>query len=322
MKLFTRIILWIILILLFGTSSILLYLKHFLPGVGSAPEIKVEITPERIERGKYLAFHVAACMDCHSTRDWSKYSGPLVQGTLGKGGEVFDRKFGFPGKFTSKNITPFHLKDWTDGEIYRAITAGVNKNGMSLFPVMPYQYYGKMDDEDIKSIIAYIRTLPAIDYEPEESEADFPINFIMNTMPAKGQPNALPSKADTLAYGSYLTNAAGCLECHTQQDKGQKLDGMDFAGGFEFQLPTGIVRSPNITPAKSGLANWTKAAFISRFKAYENAINLPLPPNGMNTVMPWTMYAGMTEEDLGAIYTFLQTVNPVENTVVKFTPAK
>lgn len=82
-----------------------------------------------IARGKYLANHVAVCMDCHSTRKWNKYSGPMDENAQGAGGEIFDQNMGFPGKFISPNITPYALREWTDGEIFRAITSGVNKDG-------------------------------------------------------------------------------------------------------------------------------------------------------------------------------------------------
>lgn len=77
-----------------------------------------------------------------------------------KGGEFFGPDLGFPGEFYSRNLTPANLRGWTDGEIFRAITAGVNKEGEALFPVMPYRNYSKMDKEDIYDIIAYLRTLP------------------------------------------------------------------------------------------------------------------------------------------------------------------
>ncbi|MCC7050355.1 MAG: cytochrome C, partial [Bacteroidia bacterium] len=114
---------------------LLSYIKLALPNVDPAPNLKVEITNEKIERGKYLANHVMLCVDCHSTRDWSSFSGPLIKGTEGKGGEVFDQKLGFPGKYTAPNITPFHLKNWTDGENFRAIKSGVSKDGRALFSI-------------------------------------------------------------------------------------------------------------------------------------------------------------------------------------------
>ena len=160
-KILLTILMIIVICVAIGTS----FVKFGLPNVGAAPDITIELTPERIQRGEYLANHVTVCMDCHSTRDWSLYSGPIVSGTLGKGGEYFGPEMGFPGKFYSRNITPAKLVDWTDGEIFRAITTGVSKDGKALFPVMPYLYYGKMDKEDVYAIIAYIRTIPSVDIE-------------------------------------------------------------------------------------------------------------------------------------------------------------
>lgn len=312
----------VIAVLLVVVASGLAYIKLALPDVGPPPDVTVEGTAEQIERGRYLANHVSVCMDCHATRDWSRFSAPAIPGTLGKGGEVFDQKFGFPGRFVSKNLTPFHLGEWTDGEIMRAITSGVNKKGEALFPVMPYMYYGSMDEEDIKSIIAYLRTLSPVTSEAYVSQADFPVNFILNTLPAAPKFTKRPDPSDLIEYGAYVANAAGCAECHTRQENGQRV-GKLFAGGFEFNLGNGYkVISMNITPHQTGIGNWTREAFIGRFKIYEDS-SFVLPEVDMQagdfqTVMPWTMYAGMTEQDLGAIYDYLQTIEPVENTVTRW----
>jgi mono/diheme cytochrome c family protein len=326
MKTFLKYLGGIFLLLLVGIGSLLAYVKLALPDVGAPPDLKVSVTPELVARGEYLAHHVCLCMDCHSTRDWTKFSGPLVDGTLGIGGEVFNQDFGFPGKFVSKNITPFGVANWTDGELFRAITCGVNKDGKALFPIMPYNYYGKMDESDIHALIAYIRSLSSQESHPEASVPDFPFNFIINTIPNKQTPQKRPDPSDVLAYGAYMINAAGCHECHTKQEKGQVV-GEPFAGGFEFKLAPGImVRSPNITPHETGLKNWTKEMFIQRFKQYTDS-SYVLPSVDMDkgefqTVMPWTMYAGMTEEDLGAIYEYLRTVKPVNSTIERWVSSK
>lgn len=315
----------LIAIVLFFSLSIG-YIKFILPDVGDAPDMKVELTPERIERGKYLANHVTVCIDCHSARDWMRYSGPPIEGTLGKGGDVFDQKFGFPGFYTSKNITPAALGDWTDGEIYRAITTGVNKDGKALFPVMPYPYYGQMDDEDIKCIIAYIRTLKPIENKPEESHSDFPMSLIINTIPKKGTPQKRPDPKDEIATGKYLINAASCIECHTQiNDKGQLIAGMEFGGGRSFPFPDGtVLRSSNITPdPQAGIGSMSREQFINLFRTRSDStlINSMLNPGDLNTIMPWGMYGGMTDQDLGAIYAYLKTVKPVKEKVLKYTVA-
>lgn len=311
-------------VLVVGLLGILAYVSFALPDVGEAPEMKVEVTPARVERGRYLATHVSVCLDCHSTRDYSRYSAPLVPGTLGKGGELFDQKAGFPGSFTSKNITPFGIGNWSDGEIYRAITTGVSRDGHPFFPVMPYPYYRKMNEEDVKSIIAYLRTLEPIDYKPADSEPDFPFNFILRTIPQKADPMPMPDPNDELATGKYLTTIAGCIECHTPVEQGQIIEEKAFSGGREFKLPTGTQYTANITPdQETGIGTWTKETFVARFKAYADSgyTAHKISPSEMQTVMPWTMYGGMSEKDLGAIYTYLRTVKPVKNAVPeKFIP--
>ena len=301
-------------------TCMILYIVWFLPNI-PIKEIRVESTPVRIERGKYLANHVMVCMDCHSTRDWSRFSGPMVEGTVGKGGEVFDQKMGFPGSFRSPNITPFHLKDWTDAEIYRAIVSGVSKDGHAMFPIMLYPEYGTLDTEDIFSIIAYIRTIPSIDNTPSRSDPTFPMNVILHLMPAKARPQARPPVSDTVAYGAYLVRAGGCVECHTPAKHGQIIKSLAFSGGREFQMPDGtLLVSPNITPdEETGIGKWTKEAFILRFMSYALSTFKPavLQKGEMQSIMPWTMYAGMETGDLAAIYQYLHSLTPVKNKVLK-----
>jgi hypothetical protein len=124
--------------------------------------------------------------------------------------------------------------------------------------------------------------------------------------------------------GKYIITAAGCMDCHTKQDKG-KFVGEPYSGGFEFKLPDGsIVRSVNLTPDKTtGLGNWTSEQFIKRFKMYADSSykNTKVEAGDFQTVMPWTMYSGMNQEDLEAIFNYLQSLTPVNNQVEKFTPS-
>lgn len=309
----------LILVAIVGLS----YIKISLPNTGEPEELTVSSTEERIKHGEYLANHVMVCMDCHSKRDWTKFSGPVVEGTLGMGGEIFDQNMGFPGTFISKNITPAALSDWTDGEIFHAITTGVSKDGKALFPIMPYTHYGSIDRKDIEAIIAYLRTIPPIESINPKSKANFPINFIINTLPQKATFIEKPSKDNLIEYGAYLTNAAGCYDCHTEQKKG-KFIGEAFAGGMEFHFGDGsILRSPNITPHKTGIGAWTKEQFIQRFKQYEDSgYTAPTVSKGsFQTVMPWTMYAGMKTEDLAAIFAYLESLEPKERVVERFSKA-
>lgn len=325
MKKLLKTLLWFVVIAVIAIAGLLSYVKLGLPNVGPAPEMKIVVTPERVERGEYLANHVTVCIDCHSMRDWSRFSGPPIEGTLGMGGEVFDQKFGFPGVYYAKNITPEGISRYTDGELFRAITTGVDKEGEAMFPIMPCATYGKMDEEDIKSIIAYIRTLKPIKNEVPKSSSDFPMNFIINTIPKKASFTNLPPKTDTVAYGKYMTSAAGCIECHTKADNGALIAGTEFGGGREFLLQDGSInRSSNISPHKeTGIGNWSSEKFVELFHSRSDSttLNTKLNPGEFNSIMPWTMYGKMTDEDLTAIFAYLKTVPPIKNTVEKFTPA-
>lgn len=297
----------------------LTYVTQFLPNI-PVEELKIEATPERLERGKYLAHNVAQCVDCHSTRDWSKFSGPIVPGTEGKGGEVFNEELGFPGTYYAPNLTPHNLKNWSDGELFRAITAGVGKDGRALFPVMPYPNYGKMDKEDVYSIIAYLRTLPSIENEVPPSHSNFPMSVIIHLIPRKGEFSPKPAPADKVKYGAYLTNAASCIECHTPANRGRIIEEQAFSGGRFFPMHDGSRSvSANITPDKeTGIGSWTEEMFIARFKAFEKGGgDQPVNPGEFNSIMPWSKYSRMTDEDLAAIYAYLKTLKPISNKVEK-----
>ena len=314
LKILGLILSFVVLLVLAGV----LYVSIALPDTGETQTVKIESTPARLERGRYLANHVAACIDCHSTRNWAVFSGPPVSGTMGKGGEVFDENMGFPGKIYAPNITPHALGSWTDGELLKAITTGVNKEGKALFPLMGYHRFGKMDQEDIYSVIAYIRSLAPIENQVAKTELNFPVNLINKTAPKPADFQKIPPMQDTIKYGAYLVNAAGCVECHSKMDKGAIIAGTEFGGGMEFKQPAGIIRSTNITMHKTnGLGGWTKEMFVKKFKVYaDSSLKLPsMAKNELNTPMPWTMYAGMNKNDLEAIYTYLKSLKPLDNKV-------
>lgn len=88
MKKILKVVLVLLGVIVVAIIGIGWYVKKALPNVGPAADLTVQVTPGRLERGKYLCNNVAACVVCHSSRDTSLYSEPLVSGTLGKGGEV------------------------------------------------------------------------------------------------------------------------------------------------------------------------------------------------------------------------------------------
>jgi mono/diheme cytochrome c family protein len=327
MKVLTRLLLALVAGGAFATMGWIAWLYLEYPNVPDPVSLRVPTSPQKIARGAYLFNNVARCVDCHSTRDWSKYAAPVIPGTEGKGGEAFTHALmGVPGEFYARNITPTALSNWTDGEIARAITTGVNKHGEALFPVMPYRNYGELDPEDVNALVAYIRTLkPQPDEVPDRS-FHFPMQILVRTLPQPAQLTERPDPSDRVSYGGYLVRTAGCAECHvTRDDTGAPRPGMEFAGGMEFHFPQGgIVRAPNITPdADTGIGTWSEAQFVSRFKIWEKTPDriLPASQRSANTVMPWKQLGGMTRGDLSAIYAFLRDQKPVIHRVRKRDPA-
>jgi len=319
MKKAAKILLYIVAGIVIVVASLALYVKKALPNVGKPMDLTVQVTPGRVAHGEYLAKSVAGCMICHSGRDTSFYGGPVKDSSWGRGGELFGRDLGFPGMIYAPNLTPYHLGKWTDGELFRAITTGVSRDGHALFPLMNYPAFGQMDQEDILSIIAFLRTLPPVVNDVPKTELDFPLNFIVNTIPAKAMLTARPDSNNAVAYGKYLVKMASCVECHSKADKGKIMEGTEFGGGRDFGMVNGKhVYSMNITSdAETGIGNWSRELFIRKFKQYADSSYKPklVTAGAFNTPMPWLAYAGMREKDLAAIYAYLHQVKPIHNAV-------
>jgi hypothetical protein len=325
MKKFLKVLGIIVLSLLLILVIIVAYIKIALPDVGPPPQLTIEKTPERIARGNYLAKSIMACMDCHSTRDITQFTMPLIPASLGGGGERFDQTMGFPGIFYAANITPSGIGSWTDGEIYRAITTGVRKNGKPIFPVMPYHSYGFTDPEDVKSIIVFLRSLTPIEHVVPTSSADFPMNIILNTIPVKANPLTIPPPVDSVGNGKYLVTIGACRDCHTPFEKGKFDETLSMAGGRSFPVPGGIVTSANLTSDKiTGIGTWTRDFFINHFAMYRDSANAHrvVQKGELQTFMPWTLYGNMTDRDLANIFAYLQTLQPVNHEIVKWKPGK
>jgi len=108
-----------------------------------------------VMHGFYLVT-IAHCMECHTP----KVNDRLDFAGLGKGGQTFHGPW---GESVSRNITSHPEKGigaWSDGEIKRAITQGIRKDGSHLKPPMGFNWYARMTDADLDAIVAYLRTVP------------------------------------------------------------------------------------------------------------------------------------------------------------------
>ncbi len=280
-----------------------------------------------VERGKYLAHHVSLCMDCHSQRDFDQFSGPMKEGTEGMGGDYFDQGVGIPGIVYAKNITPDTangIGKYTDEELVRAITKGITRTGDTLFPIMPYPHYNTMSKDDIYSIIAYIRTLKPSANKVPERKLMIPVSMVYPPLKSPSpDSNHKPDVSNMVAYGAYMWNAAACMDCHTQMDEKGFIMPKLMAGGRKFDIGSFVVTSANLTmDTATGIGKWTEEMFLDKFKNYRDKAAYSANPGKNNSIMPWSMYANMTDFDIKAIYRFLQTLPAVNNKVEKYPPAK
>ncbi len=277
-----------------------------------------------VKRGEYLTLHVAMCLDCHSKRDFTKYSGPIVPGSEGGGGEEFSQKLGVPGVVYARNITPDKetgIGSWTDDDILKAMTQGISKNGDTLFAIMPYYNLNHMAKEDLLNIIAYLRTLKPINNKVPVRHLMAPTMAFYN--PQFLQPsidgNKVPAQTDAIGYGKYLVTFADCETCHTPMTpKGPDMT-RPFAGGFLFDAGTFKSNSANLTSdSATGLGTWTEERFMNKFTQYRDEKNYNFNPGLQNTYMPVAAYAGMTDSDLKAVYAYIHTLKPISNKVEKW----
>jgi hypothetical protein len=289
--------------------------------------VKEDSLKLKIEKGRYLAYHVCGCIDCHSQRDYAKFSGVILNGSEGKGGEVFNEIYSIPGVVFAKNITPDTVNGigkWTDEEIARAITRGINRNGDTLFPVMPYPHYNQMSKDDIYSIIAFLRTLKPNNNKVTERKLFVPLSAVYPQLKSSLlEYNIKPDVSDMVKYGAYRVNSAACMDCHTPMKDGRYQMDKLFSGGFFFNLGALKVTSANITPdTASGIGKWTEEMFLDKFKTYRDPAMYVSDPGKKNSIMPWSLFAKMDDFDIKAIYRYLRTIPPVNHHVDKYPPEK
>ena len=283
------------------------------PRVHPASNQMFEASPERYERGSYLVNGLMGCMYCHAEHDIDLPGAPPKMEGRGAGRLIAsDPEL---GTVYSANITADQetgIGSWTDGEVARAIREGIRKDGSALFPLMPYERYRHLSDEDLAAVIVYIRTLPPVKKSVAKPEIKFPINRLVLGMP---QPVAAPvhdpkfsSEADR---GKHLAELASCSGCHTPIDAfGQERADLLFGGGMILKDYTGkAISSLNLTPDPSGIPYYDEAIFIKTIRSGQ------IGARKINPIMPWSIYQNLNDDDLKAIFAFIRTVKPVVHNI-------
>ena len=263
--------------------------------VAAATNLNVTQDPAQIARGQHLVTAVTKCVDCH-TADLS--------------GKLFIDGGPFATIYAS-NLTGGKggvLASYTDAQLEAAIRHGVRRDGRGLM-VMPSDEYANLSDEDVSAIIAYLRSLRPVDREQPSSKLG-PVGRALMTagaLPlipaaridhdAARQP--VPPAGPTREYGQYLVSVGGCRGCH----------GPNLVGGPSPE--PGAPAAANITPA-GPIGQWSEADF-------NRAIRTGTRPDGskLKDFMPWRSMSRHTDDELHAIWLYLQTVPPVQSAPAK-----
>ena len=215
---------------------------------------------------------------------------------------------------TAPNITPNRETGagaWTDDMLARAIREGISHDGRALFPVMPYAQYRFMSDEDLASVVVFIRSLAPLSRALSPTNVPFPVNRFINAVPEPvTQPVPEPDRHDPVAYGDYLVRMGACRDCHTPANaQGAPIASMEFAGGFVLTGPYGQVASSNLTPDPSGIPYYDAGFFLEVMRTGQ------AKARKIHDAMPWSRYGKQTDGDLRAMFAYLQTVKPVRHRV-------
>jgi mono/diheme cytochrome c family protein len=274
-----------------------------------------------VARGQYLVEHVSACPDCHTPRN---EMGEFDQALYLSGAECFVQ---LPNGncLGSRNLTNHEtgLLNRSDEEIKVMIRDGIRPAATGeepLSPVMPYYVFHNMTNADLDAIVAYLRTVPAVDHAVPRRGVEFdllaPANYVdpaLIPMPAQ---NA--EQPDAALRGRYLATQAGvCMECHTRHVMDSNVldyTGL-FAGGEEFQIGLPVVPvSKNLTSdPETGLGDWSVEEIVTAIQGGTDkkgdGICPPMP------VGPMGAFGGITDEDASDIAYYLRSLPPLVNAI-------
>lgn len=274
---------------------------------------RFQATPTRVARGQYIVEAEAHCLHCHSERDWKTHGAPVLPGLIGAGWDVPWADNHMPGPVFAPNLTPdpaTGLGNIPDDAVARALREGVSHDGRALF-MMPWQNYRHLSDEDVASVVVYLRTLPPVVKPRGATAIAAPVRWFLKAEP---QPlttpigdNVAPSP---LARGQQLAEIGQCAGCHTPVDtRHQPLPGMAYAGGQAFTIDGVRYLSANLTPDASGIPHYNEELFVRTMRT-GNIGGRRLAP-----IMPWSEIRKLTDADLKALWAYLKTVTPVAHDV-------
>lgn len=323
-----KILLTVLVILVLAVAGVYLYVQsswdktYDWPG----PALKTTTDSATIARGKYLVNGPAHCISCHVSGFDDLVKGDKGEEVPLQGGVKFT--MGPLGSMYTRNLTPdpqTGLGRYSDEQIFRMMRHGIRPNGLASMPVlMPFW---KMADDDMVAIVSYLRSLAPVKHEVPENDWTLMGKAVRVLAPTfkpiehPDAPKTAPPMAATIERGEYLARyVTNCVGCHTKRDMmTYEAIGPEFAGGMEFEpwpelhkylkADTTIwLRTPNLTKDPGSV--------FSNFKTPEDFIKrmrtgriIPYSP------MDWGPFSRMTDEDITAIWMYLNSLPPVKNDV-------
>jgi mono/diheme cytochrome c family protein len=260
-----------------------------------------------LEQGRYLVEAVTICFECHSDRDFSKPGWPIPPGRIGSGRILWGE--GSPNQVIAPNITPdvaTGIGKWSDKEVARAIKDGIGRNGRVLNPEMPSRYFHSLDDDEIYSIVLYLRSIPSVRNQLPEMASympgEHPPTIAMDSI-------RLTKASSMVTRGAHLVRLAGCETCHTPANEEGFIHGLEFAGGKVFRHGDQAAASSNLTPDPSGISYYDEGLFLKVLKTGR------VGARAVFSAMPWHFYRHLTDADLKAVFAYLQALPPVRHRV-------
>jgi mono/diheme cytochrome c family protein len=250
------------------------------------PALAIPTDAASIDRGRHLAFAIAKCSDCHAA---------------GLRGQVFlDVP---PFRIIAPNLTRGNGgvgASLSDADFVRAIRDGVGPDGRGLM-VMPSSDYAYLSDADLADIIAYVKTVPAVDNQLPQSDYRPLSRILLGAGQLPGPDAAMMDHsmkhqaamppAATVEYGHYIAQTGGCIGCH----------GAGLSGGAVPGVPASFPKAQNITPA--GIGQWSDAAIV-------RALRVGKRPDGttIDLFMPWPYTAKMSDQEMTALVLYLRSM--------------
>ena len=265
-----------------------------------------------VARGKYIFGATGGC-GCHT----------VPKGPINAGGRRYDGPF---GTVFATNITPDRqtgIGTWTDEQIITAIRLGRRPNGERLLPVHPFTVFNGMAEEDLKAVVAFLRTTAPVNRANQPKKITVPLFesvFLPAWLAAFAPKETPPPKAPAtgVARGEYLVRAVGhCGECHSPRTMTMATDNSRFLAGN----PKGPEDQamPNITPdPDTGIGKWS----VEEIADYLGTGNKPdgdVAGGLMAEVIDGTVsgYKDLTQADRVAIAQYLKSIPPIRNKVGK-----